>query len=53
MKVLLKVQTLTPEIYQYFLLKKIEKLLHCKSFSHFFNKNISVYGYKVLKHLTV
>ena len=37
-KVLLKFQTLISEICQYFLLKKCEKLLHCKSFSHFFNK---------------
>ena len=28
------------EIHQYFLLKKCEKLLQCKSFSHFFNKKI-------------
>ena len=34
----LKFQMLISEIYQYFLLKKSEKLLHCKSFSHFFNK---------------
>ena len=47
----LKFQTLISEICQYFLLKKCEKLLHCKSFSHFFNKNISVFGYKIVKHL--
>ena len=35
----LKFQTLISQIYQYFLLKKCEKLLQCKSFSHFFNKN--------------
>ena len=34
----LKFQTLISEIWQYFLLKKYEKLLQCKSFSHFFNK---------------
>ena len=34
-----------------FLLKKCKKLLHCSSFSHFFNKNISVFGYKIVKHL--
>ena len=34
----LKFQTLISEICQYFLLKKCEKLLHCKSFSHFFIK---------------
>ena len=33
----LKFQTLISEICQYFLLKKCEKLLQCKSFSHFFN----------------
>ena len=39
--VLLKFQMLISQIHQYFLLKKCEKLLQCKSFSHFFNKNIS------------
>ena len=34
----LKFQTLISEICQYFLLKKCEKFLQCKSFSHFFNK---------------
>ena len=34
----LHVQKLTSQICQYFLLKKCEKLLQCKSFSHFFNK---------------
>ena len=34
----LRFQTLISNICQYFLLKKCEKLLHCKSFSHFFNK---------------
>ena len=34
----LKFQTLISEIRQYFLLKKCEKLLQCKSFSHFFSK---------------
>ena len=48
----LKFQMLISNIHQYFLLKKCEKLLQCKSFSHFFNKNISVFGYKVVKHLT-
>ena len=33
----LKFQTLISQICQYFLLKKCEKLLQCKSFSHFFN----------------
>ena len=36
----------------FFLLKKCEKLLQCKSFSHFFNKKFSVFGCKVVKHLT-
>ena len=34
----LKFQTLISQIYQYFLLKKCEKLLHCKSLSHCFIK---------------
>ena len=34
----LKFQMFISEICHYFLLKKCEKLLHCKSFSHFFNK---------------
>ena len=50
--ILLKFQMLIFEIFQYFLLKKCEKLLHCKSFSHFFNKTISVFGNQVVKHLT-
>ena len=51
--VLLKFQTLISEICPYFLLKKTEKLLY-KSFSHFFfNKNISVFSYKVVKHIRV
>ena len=49
---MLKFQTLISQICQYFLLKKCEKLLHCKSFSHFFKKNIIVFCYKVVKHLT-
>ena len=49
----LKFQTLATEIYQYFLLNKSEKLLHCKSFSHFLNKkNINLFGNEVVKHLT-
>ena len=48
----LKFQMLISEIRHYFLLKKCKKLLHCKSFSHFSKKNISVLGYKVVKHLT-
>ena len=34
----LKFQTLISQTCQYFLMKKCEKLLQCKSFSHFFNK---------------
>ena len=34
----LKFQMLISEIGNFFLLKKCEKLLHCKSFSHFINK---------------
>ena len=49
----LKFQRLISQICQYFLLKKCEKLLQCKSFSHFFStKTISFFGYKVIKHLT-
>ena len=48
----LKFQTLIYFICQYFLLKKCEKLLQCKSFALFSTKNISVFGYKVVKHLT-
>ena len=48
----LKFQTLISQICQYFLLKKCEKLLQYKSFSYFLNKNISVFGYKVVKILT-
>ena len=43
----LKFQTLISQI---FLMKKCEKLLHCKSFSYLANKNVSVFGYKVVKH---
>ena len=39
----LKFQMLISEICQYLLLKKYEKLSQCKSFSHFFNKKLSVY----------
>ena len=48
----LKCQMLIPQIRQYFLLKKFGKLLHCKSFSHFFSKkNNSVFSHRVVKHL--
>ena len=42
----LEFQMLISEIHYYFLLKKCEKLLPCKSYSYFFNKNISVFCYK-------
>ena len=51
--VLLKFQTLISEILQYFLSKKCEKLLQCKSFSHFFNKKFQCIWLLILKHLTV
>ena len=47
----LKFQTLISQICQYFLLKNV-KFLQCKSVSHFFNKNINVLDYKVVKYLT-
>ena len=47
----LKFKMLISDIRQYFLLKKCEKLLQCKSFFHLFNKNISVCSCKVFKHL--
>ena len=40
----LKFQMLISNTCQYFLLKKCEKLLHCKSFSHFFNKKYQCIG---------
>ena len=39
----LKFQMLISQICQYFLLKKWEKLLQWKSFSHFFQQKISLY----------
>ena len=48
----LKFQTYKSNIRQYFVEKR-EKLLHCKSFTHFFStKYFSVFGYKVVKHWT-
>ena len=38
----LNFQMLISQIRQYFLLKKCVKLLHCKSFFHFFQQKISV-----------
>ena len=62
----LKFQRLISNVRQYFLLKKSEKMqkllslfnknvrsfCSAENFSHFFNKNISVFRYKVVKHLT-
>ena len=48
----LKFQTLISQICQYFLLKKCEKLLQCKSFSHFFNRKYQCIWLRVVKHLT-
>ena len=50
----LKFQMLISEICQYFLLIKCEKLLHCtaKACLIFSTKIFSVFGYKVIKHLT-
>ena len=48
----LKFQIIISQIRQYFLLKKCEKLLHCKASPIFSTKNITVFGYKVAKHLT-
>ena len=43
----LNFQKFISQICHHFLLKKCEKLLHCKSISHFFNKKFSVFGYKL------
>ena len=51
----LKFQTLISQICQYFLLKKCEKLLQCKSFYQFFNKKfqcIWLLSRKTLNELT-
>ena len=47
----LKFQMLISQLCQYFLLKKCEKL--AKAFLNFSIKNINVFGYKLVKHLTV
>ena len=51
LNVTLKFETLISEICQYFLLKKWEQLCSAKASLIFFNKKISVYLYKVVKHL--
>ena len=48
----LKIKMLISEMCEYFLLKKCEKLLQCKSFSYFSIINISVFDYIAVKHLT-
>ena len=50
--VLLKFQTLISQICQYFLLKKCEKFCSAKASLILSTKNFSVFGYKVVKHLT-
>ena len=48
----LKFQTLISQICQYFLLKNVRSFCSAKA-SHIFSaKNFSVFGYKVVKHLT-
>ena len=49
---MLKFETLYLKYADIFCWKKSEKLLQCKIFSHFLTKNISVFGYEVVKHLT-
>ena len=48
----LKFQTLISEICHYFLLKKCEKLCSAKASLIFSTKNISIFAYEVVKHLT-
>ena len=48
----LKFQMLTSEICQYFLLKNVKSFCNAKAFLIFSTKNISVFGYEVIKHLT-
>ena len=51
----LNFRKLVSQICQYSLLKKCEKLLQCKMqklLSFFSTKTFSVFGYKVVKHLT-
>ena len=47
--VLLNFQKLISQICKYFSFKKYEKLLQCSFFN---KKNVSVFCYKVIKHLT-
>ena len=48
----LKFQMAILQIHCYFLCKKCENPLHCKGFSHFINKNNSVFAYDVGIYLT-
>ena len=48
----LKFQRLRSEIRQYFLLKNVRSFSTAKASLIFFNKNISAFGYKVIKFLT-
>ena len=47
----LKFQTLISQVCQYFLLKKCEELLQCKSFSHFSNKKYQCFWLSSRKSL--
>ena len=48
----LKFQTLISEICHYFLLKNVRSFCTAKASLIFSTKNISGFGYKVVKHLT-
>ena len=50
--VLLKFQTLISQICQYFLLKNVRSFCIAKASLTFSIKNIGVFGYKVVKHVT-
>ena len=47
----LKFQTLISQIYQYFCWKNVRSFCSAKASLIFSTKNISVVGYKVIKHL--
>ena len=51
LNVSLKFQTLISEIRQYFLLKNVRSFCSAKASLTFSIKNISVFAYKVIKHL--
>ena len=48
----LKFQMLISQIHQYFLLKNVRSFCSAKASLIFATKNFSVFGYKVIKHLT-